>query len=332
MKTGEFLVTINKKDISYILKEILHIQNNVLSPFLEITDLNPNPSTDITKLKSFAENKIVSDCLNIISKPISTCKIRIAGPAEEFSILTICKVNDKTMALLYDSEETYQIQYADNITELAGFIQALLTEDREKSEDLVFPENLNYEKFFLLLNILDSYRYVHYRDSLAHKEPGILKLTSTEFGNLMKSSAGSFNFNWLISNLAVLVPEAIKFYNNTNENNYNYLFDNGYLLSGRDKRSGEEYLILNVLSVESGAEFMNTWYRSAGIEKTFYENGKVMTIPSAFICSTARSNHCFVFNNYENITYKLLENQDATEFFNNLIKSMRGKEIEKTAQ
>lgn len=332
MKTGEFLVTIKKKDANYILKDLLHVQFNILSPFLEISGSKVSPSTDLNTLKTFSENNNVTECLKIISEPISTCTIRTAGPAEKFSKFTICKVTDKSIAILHESEDSYQIQYADIITELAGFLKAVLSEETEKLGDLIFPESINYEKLFLLFNIIDSYRYTYYRDAITHNEPGILKLTTAEFGNLMKNTTSGTNFIWMISNLVSLVPEAIKFYRNTDINNYNFLFDNGFLLSGKDKRSGEEYLLLNILSIEAGSEFMNTWYKSIGIEKTFYENGKVVTIPSAFICTTARSNHCFIFNNYESITYKLLESNESTEFFINLVKTMRGKEIEQTAQ
>ncbi len=331
MKTGEFLATINKNDINYLLKELLHIQYNILSPFVEISNFGNKPSTDINTLKAFAGNTYITECLKIIAEPISTCRISTSGPAEDLSRLTVCKVDDKSFALLYESDYVYNIQYADNPDELAGLLKALFTDETEKNDELIFPESLNYEKFFLLLNIIDSFRYAYYRDAITFKETGVLKLTASEFGGLMKKSAVSFKNIWQISNLAALVPEAIKFYSNINIDNYNFLFNNGYLLSGKDKNSNEEYLILNVLSVEAGAEFLNTWHKSAGIEKTFYENGKVVTIPSAYICSTLRSNHCFVFNNYESITYKLLDSQGATAFFINLVKSMRGKVIEQTA-
>ena len=333
MKTGELLITINKKDIKYLLKDLLRLEHNKLSPLADTIDSKFDHVAGEDVLNSIAQNTDIVSCLKIIALPVSTCHVRIGGPATELSDLFICRVDDKSFVLLYSTKESYQIQYGDNANDLTGLLKSVLLNDIDKNSDVLFPENMNIETFFLFLNIIDCYRYVFYRDALKHRDLGIVKLTVAEFGDLMKKSMTHLDLRWMISNLITLIPEVIKYYKNSDESNFNYLFDNGYLLSGKDNNTGEEYLLMNVLSVEIGAEFMNVWYKSVGIEVEYLENGAVKTMPLAFISSTARSNHCFIFNDIsENVNYQLLDNINSNDVISKILASMKSNITDKLTE
>ena len=89
---------------------------------------------------------------------------------------------------------------------------------------------------------------------------------------------------------------------------------------------------MNVLSVDIGAEFMNVWYKSVGIEVASLENGAVKIIPLAFISSTARSNHCFLFNDIsDTVNFKLLDSKNSNDVFSKILASMNSNIPDKQA-
>ncbi len=323
MKTGEMLLTINKQDIKFLLKDMLGLEPNKLSPLCYTIDQNLVPLAPENTLREIAHNADVVACFKIIASPRFSCVVRIGGPATELSEIAVCKIHSNSSAILVSNVESFNIMYADD-EDLIGFLVPTIINEIGIAAETYFPETLNIETLILLANIIDSYRYSNYRDALQHKDYSIPKLTVPEFDKLLKSSLTNPDLRWVISNIAVLAPNLLKYYKTANETSFNFLFDKGYLLSGKDTNTGDDYILLNILSIDAGAEFLNTWYKSAGIEVSFFENGVIKTIPAAFLCATVLSNHGFVFNEIsEKLNYISLDNLNTKEIFNKIFSLMK---------
>jgi len=313
MKTGEILITIEKKDIYTLLKEHLGLQANQLSPFAEIMQSETSPSIHTENLKSLAASHDVVSCFKILSEPSVTYRIRIGGPAAMMGEMYICSTDHLSFVIASSFDmHSFGIQYCNTFENLVNFISSLILLDTDNKYEPRFPATMDYEFFLLLANIIDSYKYTFSRNALKHEASSILALSMTEFNMLLKNSLTKPDFSWLVTNINGLLPSAAAIKLQGKEKNYSYLFENGYLLAVKNNNNGEDRMVLNVLAIDAGAEFMNTWTRSAGIEKMETGEKGLEAKPLAFISSTALTNHYFNFSKgMENIHYETLNNKNS---------------------
>ncbi|MEI6853303.1 MAG: hypothetical protein WCL06_10685, partial [Bacteroidota bacterium] len=69
MKTGEILITIHKQDIKYLVKDLLGLPTDKLSPFSATIELNQAAVAPAETLQSLAQNADVVKCLTALSAP-----------------------------------------------------------------------------------------------------------------------------------------------------------------------------------------------------------------------------------------------------------------------
>ncbi|MCX6162855.1 MAG: zinc ribbon domain-containing protein, partial [Ignavibacteriae bacterium] len=310
MKTGEILITIENGDIHSLIKEYLGFQPNLISPFANIIQDGTSPSKHAEKLKAISGNPDVVTCFKILCNPSVTYRVRNGGPATPLSEMYICTDDYHSFVLASKfNENEYGIQYCDTNVQLTDFLSTFLLMDNDNEYEPLFPETMDYEFFILLANILDSYKYAVSRNALKHEASSTPALTAAEFNMLLQDSLSKPDFSWLVTNITGLLPSAFIYKLEGKEKNYLDLFEKGFLLAVKNNDTGEESLMLNALSIEAGAEFMNTWMKSAGIEISTLSDNVLETKPLAFICSTALTNHCFNFSKTDGcIQYETLNN------------------------
>ncbi len=294
MKSGELLLNINTEDIKHLYLKALGLEYNKLCPFAEYLKDEDERNADINQIKALTENKDAMFLIKYLAKPLSLLQFRIGGPKEKYLKLSVCKIDDSKFILVLFNGNSFGIQYYENKTVLAEILDSLvINSDAEGGNS--FPDIPDFESLLLYLGIIDSFRYIKYRDSLNHHNSTLNRITSDEFQKVMKDSIEKLDINWLVSNLMYLVPSATKFEIKGNVEKYDELFNNGYLLSVADKNTNEGYLLLDVKACELGAEFLELWYKSAGIQISYLKDGVVETHPSAFITVTGIANHSFLF-------------------------------------
>lgn len=297
MNTGEIVIRGGREDIYSLLKDYAQIQPNQLSPFAELFQGGTAPSIFTEELKNLAGNPDVLACIRILAEPVVTYHIRLGGPATAPGEMYICTADHLSyvLATTFDNH-SYGIQYCATIEHLSGFLSSFLFMDNEYEYEPLFPPTMDFEFFILISNIIDSYKYTISRNALAHEVISTLALSSTEFNTLLKNSMTKPDFSWLVTNIAGLLPSAAATKLPGNEKNYLALFENGYLMAVKNNSTDEESLMLSVIAIDSGAEFMNTWIKSAGIERSTLSENTVHTKPLTFLCSTALTNHYFNFS------------------------------------
>ncbi|MCX6163228.1 MAG: zinc ribbon domain-containing protein [Ignavibacteriae bacterium] len=313
MKTGEILITIDKGDIHSLIKEYLGFQPNLISPFADIVQDSTCPSKHAEELKAISGNPDVVTCFRILGNPSMTYRIRYGGPATPLGEMYICTSDCISFVLAYKlNDNEYGIQYCDTNVQLMDFLSSFLLMENDNEYEPLFPESMDYEFFILLANIIDSYKYAISRNALKHEASSTPALTAAEFNMLMRDSLSKPDFSWLVTNITGLLPSAITDKLEGKEKNYFDLFEKGFLLAVKNNDTGEASLMLNALSIEAGAEFMNTWMKSTGIEISTLSDNVLETKPLAFICSTALTNHCFNFSKTDgSIQYEALNNKNS---------------------
>jgi len=313
MNTGEIVIRAGREDIYSLLKDHLRLQPNLLSPFTELFQGGAVPSTHTQELINLAANPDVIACIKILAEPAVTYHIRLGGPATSSGEMYICSADHLSFVLTTTFDwNSFGIQYCATTEHLAGFLSSFLLMDNENEYEPQFPETMDFEFFILLANIIDSYKYTISRNALAHEAITTLVLSSTEFNTLLKNSLTKPDFSWLVTNIAGLLPSAAATRLQGKETNYLGLFENGYLAAVKNNTTGDECLMLSVVAIDAGAEFLNTWIKSAGIERSMLSDDRVQTKPMAFLCSTALTNHCFNFSVAEGvIQYEPLNNTNS---------------------
>ena len=304
MKSGELLLNINTDDIKHLYLKALGLEYNILCPFAEYLKGEDERNTDLLNINSVANNQDVVFLLKSLAKPVSLLQFRIGGPKEKYLKLSICRIDDNKFILVLFNGDSYGIQYYEDKLTLSEMLDSLvINSDAEGGNS--FPDILNFESLVLYMGIIDSLRYIKYRDTLNHQYSTLNKITSDEFRKVMKDSIEKFDVNWVLSNLIYLLPSVTKFELKGNQAVYDELFNNGYLLSVTDNKTNESSLLLDVKSSELGGEFLELWYKSAGIQISFMKEGAVETHPSAFIAVTSIANHLFLFEEgSDKITYR----------------------------
>lgn len=321
MKTGEILAKIDKKDISYLVKNLLFLKPNKLSPFIYAEGYDMKPVSGNHVFDNLLNNKESVYCIKELAEPEFCIRVNTAGPGMEYSKYNFCITKESTCVLSVESNDSYGIQYIEKKDELVSYLSDIALNEFDNASGYLFPEDINYELMILFLNLIDAYRYVYYRDALQHKPTGIFKLSISEFNELIKSSSASLDFRWLVSNFIGLIPSAIKKSFIPSEDNYNKLFNEGFLISVKDNNSGGDYLLMNVMSVDAGAEFLNTWYKSTGIELCRLNNGSLINTPFSLVLSTAMNNHRFRFTEGEKIKYNSVDKKLFSEECLNIIEN-----------
>ncbi len=297
MNTGEIVITAGKEDIYSLLKDYAGMQPNLLSPFAEFFQGDSGPSIHTGELKNLASNPDVVACIKILAEPVVTYHIRLGGPATTPGEMYICSADNLSFVLASTFDKhSYGIQYCAANEHLAGFISSFLLLNNENEYVPQFPAIMDFEFFILIANTIDSYKYTISRNALEHEAISTLALTSTEFNTLLKNSMTKPDFSWLVTNIAGLLPSAAATKLAGNEKNYLDLFDQGYLLAVKNNATGDERLMLSIIAIDAGAEFLNTWIKSAGIERLLLNGKGVEAKPLAFLCSTALTNHYFNFS------------------------------------
>lgn len=297
MKTGEVLIKIFKNDIPALVNTRLNIAHNGLSPFAKLFDTVQVPVTDDAALDAIAMNQDAVSCLRVACAPLSVGHIGIAGNGQQAGEIFICIAADTTCVIVYSYDDgSYGLQSISGADELSELISSILVNPDKFNTGLTFPDSMNFESFIMLANTIDAYKYVVYRDALARKEESLLKLTSDEFNELFRGSMMKPDFKWLVSSLFYLLPSLAGFGFSGDPVHMNALFDNGFLLSVKDKTTGEKFILLNIAAVDAGIEFTNSWYRSAGVEISTIKDNVVTTLPAAFVTSTGPSDYFFAFD------------------------------------
>lgn len=314
MNTGEIVITAGKEDIYSLLKDYAGIQPNLLSPFAEFFQGDSVPSIHTEELKNLAGNPDVVACIKILAEPVVTYHIRLGGPATTPGEMYICSADHLSFVLASTFDKhSFGIQYCATTEHLTGFLSSFLLINNENEYEPQFPATMDFELFILIANTIDSYKYTISRNALAHEAISTLALSSAEFNTLLKNSLTKPDFNWLVTNIAGLLPSAATAKLPGKEKNYLDLFENGYLLAVKNNTTGDERLMLSLLAIDAGAEFMNTWIKSAGIERLQPSKNGVEIKPLAFLCSTALTNHYFNFSVDDSVIhYEPLNNTNST--------------------
>ncbi len=313
MNTGEILITAGKGDIYSLLKDNLGLLPNLISPFAGFFQGDTVPSIHTEELKNLAGNPDVVACIRILAEPAVTYHIRLGGPATTPGEMHVCSIDHLSFVLATTFDNySYGMQYCATAEYLAGFLSSFLLLNNENEYEPQFPATMDFEFFILIANTIDSYKYTISRNTLSHEAASSLTLSSSEFNLLLKNSLTKPDFSWLVTNIAGLLPSATATKLPGQEKNYLGLFENGYLMAVKNNRTGDESLMLSVVAIDAGAEFMNTWIKSAGIERLWISEKGVETKPLAFLCSTALTNHYFNFSVQEGvIQYEPLNNTNS---------------------
>jgi len=304
MKSGEILLNINKKDIKALFINTLGFEYNNLCPFAEVLKDDVNQNSDVNPVNTVAKNQDAVYLLSNLAKPLSLLQFRLGGPKEKYKKLSISKIDNNKFILVIFDGDSYGIQYYDDKLFLSEILDSLVI-NSDAEEGSSFPDELNFESLVMYLGIIDSLRYIKYRDTLNHHFSTLNKISSDEFQKVVKDSIEKFDANWVLSNLMFLLPSVTKFELKSNPDVYDKLFNNGYLLSVKDNKTNENLLLLDVKSSELGGEFLELWYKSAGIQISNLKDGDVETHPAAFIAVTSIANHTFLFEeNTDKIKYR----------------------------
>ncbi|MEI8047366.1 MAG: zinc ribbon domain-containing protein [Bacteroidota bacterium] len=320
MNTGEMLITAGKGDIYSLLKDHLGLLPNLISPFAGFFQGDTVPSIHTEELKNLAGNPDVVACIRILAEPVVTYHIRLAGPATKPGEMHICSIDHLSFVLATTFDNySYGMQYCATTEYLAGFLSSFLLLNTDNEYEPQFPATMDLEFFILIANTIDAYKYTINRNALAHEAISTLTLTSTEFNTLLKNSLLKPDFGWLVTNIAGLLPSSVATKLQGSEKNYLDLFENGYLIAVKNNHTGEESLMLSVVAIDAGAEFANTWIKSAGIERLCINEKGIETKPLAFFCSTALTNHYFNFSVQDGmIQYEPLNNTNSKAAISNL--------------
>jgi len=296
MKSGEILLNISRKDIKNLFVKTLGIEYNNLCPFADALKDESEINPDTKQINDFASNQNAVYLLKNLAKPVSLIQIRIGGPGEKYRKLSIVKIEENKFIMVIFDGDSYGIQYYGDKSVLTEILDSLVI-NPDAEEGIVFPDSFPFEALVMYLGIIDSVKYLKYRDSLNHRHSSLLKITAEEFSKLIKGEIEKFDNNWVLSCLMFLLPAVTGFELKGNREIYDELFNNGYLISVSDNRINESSLLLDTKSYELGSEFLELWVKSAGIQISFLENGKIETYPAAFIAVTGVSNHTFFFEN-----------------------------------
>lgn len=304
MKSGEIFLNINKKDIKVLFIKTLGLDYNNLCPFAEVLKDEVYQNSDVNKINVLVQNQNATYLLKNLAEPISLLQFRLGGPKEKYKKLSISKIDDNKFILVIFDGDSYGIQYYDDKLILSEILDSLVI-NSDAEEGNSFPDELNFESLVMYLGIIDSLKYIKYRDTLNHQFSTLYKISSDEFQKVVKDSIEKFDVNWVLSNLMFFLPSATKFELKGNPDVYDELFNNGYLLSVKDNKTNENLLLLDVKSSELGGEFLELWYKSAGIQISYLKDGNVETHPAAFIAITSIANHTFLFEeNTDKIKYR----------------------------
>ena len=304
MKSGELLLNINTEDIKHLYLKTLGLEYNNLCPFAEYLKDENEHNADLVHINSVAANQDVVFLLKSLAKPVSLLQFRLGGPKEKYTKLSVCRIDENKFILVIFNGDSYGIQYCEDKLMLSEILDTLVI-NSDAEEGNSFPSELNFESLVLYLGVIDSLKYIKYRDTINHQFSSLNKITSDEFQKVMKDSIENFDGNWVLSNLIYLLPSVTKFELKGNQTVYDELFNNGYLLSITDTKTNESSLLLDVKSSELGGEFLELWYKSAGIQISYLKDGNVETHPAAFIAVTGIANHTFLFeNNTDKIKYR----------------------------
>lgn len=326
MKSGELLLNIRRQDIRALFIKTLRLDYNILCPFTDALKDEGNENADMNQINAVANNKQAVFLLESLAKPVSLLQIRISGFKEKYMKLSVSKIDDNKFILVLFDGDSYGIQYYSDKA-LLGVVLDSIIMNSNALEVNSFPSIINFESLVLYLGIIDSYRYIKYRDSLNHNNSSLYRISSNEFKKVIQGSIEKPDFNWLVSNLMYLLPSTTKFELKGNVETYDELFNNGYLLSVLDKKTNEGLLLLDVKACELGGEFLELWYKSAGVQISYIKDGNIETYPSAFIAVTGAANHSFIFEESgDKIIYRNYLQSVSFEIFESLLdKLVNGK-------
>ncbi len=328
MKTGEVLVNIKKEDVKTLFINFLNLEANKLCPFAETLSESIDKSADIPAIDALIKNNDIVYLIKNLAKPDSLLQFRVGGPGLAYNKISICKTAESTYILLLFDGNSFGIQYYDSSKALAEILTSLIINSDFDEQPDAFPATLNYESLILYFNIIDSFRLISYRNTLNHESNSLFKIASSGFNDLLKDSIQKLDFRWLLSNLLFFLPSVVKFDIQGNAKNYEELFEKGFLISVTDKNTNANSLLLDVKSIDLGAEFFELWYKSAGVQYSYFKEGVIETNPLAFIAVTGTSNHYFQFDeNSDSLIYQNMGVHASAKVFTGFIEKLINKSI-----